>query len=130
MLSAELKQWVRWADADAAGRIYFPRIFDYFCEAEGEILRKAGHAFGVGGTELEFPRVHVQCQFKKILRLGVSFTMRASVKKLGRTSIHYDFLVSDQFGEIAAYGTVVVALIRHGKRVEIPPALRAALSAE
>src|SRR5262249_4896723 len=42
MSSVELQRYVRWADADAAGRLYFPRIFDYFGEAERELLRQTG----------------------------------------------------------------------------------------
>ncbi len=29
MKSIEIKRKVRWADADASGRIYYARIFDY-----------------------------------------------------------------------------------------------------
>ena len=42
MKSIDLKRWVRWADVDAAGRIYFPRIFDYAGEGEWELLRSVG----------------------------------------------------------------------------------------
>ena len=37
--SVELKRRLRWADADAAGRLHFPRIFEIVEEAEGESLR-------------------------------------------------------------------------------------------
>ena len=134
MLSVELKRRVRWADADPAGRIYFPRIFDYFCEAEDEILKRAGYdledLFGNPGREFDFPRVHAECQFKKVLQFGACFTMSVQVGRLGRTSIQYDFRVLNEGQELAAYGRVTVAVLRQGKLVEIPPALRLALSAE
>ena len=40
--SIEFRRRLRWADADAAGRLHFPRIFEIIEEAEGELLREAG----------------------------------------------------------------------------------------
>ena len=130
MVSVELKRAVRWADADPAGRLYFPRIFDYFSEAERELLRRTG--FPDGGMDgYDFPRVHAECDFRKVLAVYASFTIHASVGKLGRSSIRYDFRVfaKDEPAEPAAVGSVTVVVVQHGKPVEIPPFLRAALAA-
>jgi len=40
--SIELKRRLRWADADAAGRLHFPRIFELVEEAESELVRRIG----------------------------------------------------------------------------------------
>jgi acyl-CoA thioesterase FadM len=57
----EFKRRLRWADADAAGRLHFPRIFEIIEEAEGELLREIlGHMNVRRGT-YDFPRVHLEC---------------------------------------------------------------------
>ena len=40
--SIELNRRLRWADADAAGRLHFPRIFELVEEAESELVRAIG----------------------------------------------------------------------------------------
>src|ERR1051325_10125887 len=40
--SIELERRLRWADADAAGRLHFPRIFEIIEEAESELVRRIG----------------------------------------------------------------------------------------
>ena len=49
---------------------------------------------------------------------------------MGRTSIRYDYQVFDEGEEVAIEGTMTVVVLENGKRTEIPPALRAALSGE
>ena len=129
MPSIELKGRVRWADADAAGRLYFPRIFDYYSEAEGELLRSLG-VYKKPNQIHGFPRVHAECQFKKVLELGASFRLRISVGKIGRTSIRYDFqvLLEGDTGQPAADGSVTVVAMKDGAPIEIPPDLRVKLS--
>ncbi|HZS04689.1 MAG TPA: thioesterase family protein [Blastocatellia bacterium] len=128
MPSIELKLRVRWADADAAGRINTPRYFEYFEDGEIELLRRLGRP--MKGSAYDFPRVHTECTFRKILALDQPFTMRCSVGKLGRTSIRYDFqfLTEDDPPELAAEGSMTVVVVRDGRPVEIPAELRAALS--
>ena len=38
----EFNRRLRWADADAAGRLHFPRIFEIIEEAESELMRGLG----------------------------------------------------------------------------------------
>ena len=129
MKMIELKRTVRWSDADPAGIIYYPRIFDYVGECEWELL----HGIGVRWEELKdtylLPRVHVECNYKKILKIGASFTIRLKPETLGRTSIKYGFEVflDDAPGEVAAYGSVTSVVVRDGKAAEIPAVLRDAL---
>ena len=124
----EHKRTVRWADADPAGIIYYPRIFDYAGECEWELL----HNLGVCWEELKdsylMPRVHVECNFKKVLKVGASFTIRLRPETLGRTSIKYRFEVflDEAPDETAAYGSFTSVVVRNGKASEIPATLRAA----
>jgi YbgC/YbaW family acyl-CoA thioester hydrolase len=128
MKSIELQRKVRWVDADAAGRIYYARIFDYAGEAEWELLHSVGISRKELGNTYDFPRVHVECSFKKMLELGACFTIRLWPGKLNRSSIRYDFVVfiDEEFHEIAAEGSVTVVVLHDGKPAEIPPEIRSA----
>jgi acyl-CoA thioester hydrolase len=126
----EFKRRLRWADADAAGRLHFPRIFEIVEEAEGELLRGLGRPLDLRERTYDFPRVHVECQFKRILALDAPFRLLFTVGRLGRTSIRYDYKVFDGSEQLAVEGTMTVVVMRHGSPVEIPPALRAALAGE
>jgi YbgC/YbaW family acyl-CoA thioester hydrolase len=124
----ELKRRVRWADADPAFRINFPRYFEYFEEGEGELLRARGFSRWYQSSEYGFPRVHTECTFKRTLALDAEFTMRVSVGKLGRSSIRYDYQFFDEHNELAAAGSMTVVATKDGRAVELPAELRAALT--
>jgi YbgC/YbaW family acyl-CoA thioester hydrolase len=123
----EFRRRLRWADADAAGRLHFPRIFEIVEEAEGELMRAAGWPFDARRREYDFPRVHVECRFLRILDLDAPFRLLFTVGRLGRTSIRYDYRVFDAAEELAIEGTMTVVVLKDGSPVEIPPPLRAAL---
>jgi acyl-CoA thioester hydrolase len=128
MRSIELKRSVRWVDADAAGRIYYARIFDYAGECEWELLRSIGITRKKEGNPYDFPRVHAECHFKKTMELGASFLIRFWPAKLGRTSIRYSFeiFLEKEPEEVAASGSVTVVVLHNGKPSEIPPHIRSA----
>ena len=129
MNAIEIKRIVRWPDADPAGVIYHPRIFDYVSECEWELLQ----SIGIGWEELKddylLLRVHVECNYKKSLKVGAPITIRLKLEKLGRTSIKYKFeiFLDEAPDEIAVYGSVTSVVVRNGKASEIPAALRDAL---
>ena len=126
----EFRRRLRWADADAAGRLHFPRIFEIVEEAEGELLRGLGWALDLRRRDYDFPRVHVECRFKRMLELDAPFRLLFTVGRLGRTSIRYDYQVFDASGLLAVEGTMTVVVTRGGGPAEIPPPLRAALAGE
>lgn len=127
--SIELERRLRWADADAAGRLHFPRIFELVEEAESELVRTLGWPMNrlMG---YDFPRVHVECTFLRVLELDAPFRLRLTVGNLGRTSFRYDFQLFNADEEMALQGTMTVVTLQNGKAVEIPSSLRAALSGE
>jgi YbgC/YbaW family acyl-CoA thioester hydrolase len=128
--SIEFRRRLRWADADAAGRLHFPRIFEVVEEAEAELMREAGWPLDARRREHDFPRVNVNCNFHRALALDAPYRLLFSVGSLGRTSIRYDYRVFDADDELAIEGTMTVVVLRDGKPTEIPPALRAALGGE
>jgi acyl-CoA thioesterase FadM len=78
----------------------------------------------------DFPRVHVECRFIRVIELDDPFLLRLTVGKLGRTSYRYDFQVFDAGGELAIEGTMTVVVLQNGKPTEIPATLRAALAGD
>ena len=128
-ISIELERRLRWADADAAGRLHFPRIFEIVEEAESELVRTIEWPMNQS-MGYDFPRAHVECRFIRVLTLDEPFRLRLAVGKLGRTSIRYDFQVFNGDEELALEGSMTVVVVQDGKPTEIPPNLRAALSKE
>ncbi len=128
-LSIELARRLRWADADAAGRLHFPRIFEIVEEAESELARSIEWPIN-RSMGYDFPRAHVECRFLRVLMLDAPFRLRLTVGKLGRTSIRYDFHVFDAGEELAIEGSMTVVVLQNGRPTEIPPTLRAALNGD
>jgi YbgC/YbaW family acyl-CoA thioester hydrolase len=123
----EFQRRLRWADADAAGRLHFPRIFEIIEEAESELLRGLDWPMDVRRRNYDFPRVNVNCNFFRIIALDAPYRMRFAVGKLGRSSIRYDYQVFDADEQLAIEGTMTVVMMQDGKTVEIPAELRQAL---
>jgi YbgC/YbaW family acyl-CoA thioester hydrolase len=130
MPAIELQLRVRWADSDPAGRINFPRFFDYMEDGERDLMRACGLSYAMLPPGYSVPRVHTDCTFKKMLAYDAPFRMRATVGKLGNSSIRYDFQFFNQNDppELAAEGTMTVVVIKDGRPTEIPANWRAALS--
>ena len=125
--SIELKRRLRWADSDAAGRLHFPRIFELVEEAESELVRSIDWPMN-RSMGYDFPRVHVDCRFIRVIELDAPFRLCFAVGKLGRTSIRYDYKVFGADDELAIEGTMTVVVLQNGKPVEMPGTLRAALA--
>src|SRR5712671_7336794 len=104
--SIELKRRLRWADADAAGRLHFPRIFEVIMEAESDLLGGFGWSIDERRCHYDFPRVNVECKFLRIIALDEPYRLRLEVGKLGTSSIRYDYEVFDAANELAIEGTM------------------------
>ena len=130
MPSVELELRVRWADSDPAGRINFPRYFDYMEDGEAELMRSVGLSYAQLPAGYGVPRVHTDCTFRKMLNYDAPFTMRVTVGKLGNSSIRYDyqFFNRNDPPELAAEGSMTVVVIKDGRPIDIPADWRAALS--
>jgi YbgC/YbaW family acyl-CoA thioester hydrolase len=123
----ELERRMRWADVDAAGRLHFPRIFDIVEEAEIELMRQIGWSMFERLKEFDFPRVRIECDFKRMIALDDLFRLRLTVGQVGRSSIRYDFQAFTETGELALKGAMTVVLLKDGKLTKIPNDLRLAL---
>src|SRR4030095_2285748 len=130
LASIELQRRLRWADADAAGRLPFPRIFEVIEEAESELLRRLEWPMDVRRRNFDFPRVNVNCNFLRVIALDAPYRLRFSVRKLGRSSIRYEYKGYDAGDELSSEGTMTVVVMQEGKPVEMPEALRQALGGD
>ena len=125
--SIEFTRRMRWADVDAAGILHFPRIFEIVEEAEIELLRQIGFSMFENLREFDFPRVRIECDFKKMIPLDAEFRLYLTVGKVGRSSIRYDFQAFNKKDEIALEGAMTVVTLKNGKLAKIPNELRNAL---
>ncbi len=129
MASIDLTRRIRWADADAAGQLNFPRIFEYFEEGEIELLRSVGITMANNGG-YGFPRKRVDAVFHRVLPLDALFVIRVTVGALGNTSIRYDYQIfaDEACALLAVEGTMTVVAVKEGKPAPIPDKMRQALS--
>lgn len=127
--SIELERRLRWADADAAGRLHFPRIFELIEEAESELVRAIKWPMN-RSMGYDFPRAHIECRFIRVISLDDPFRLRLMIGKLGRTSIRYEYQVFGADKELAIEGTMTIVVVQNGKPTPIPEELRAALDAD
>ena len=123
----EFTRRMRWADVDAAGILHFPRIFEIVEEAEIELLRQIGFSMFERLTDLDFPRVRIECDFKKMIPLDAEFRLHLTVGKVGRSSIRYDFQAFTAENELALEGAMTVVTLKNGKLTKIPKDLGDAL---
>ena len=117
---------IRFADTDASTRIHYSSIFRHFEAAEHEFLRAIGHPYsGLREAGLDYPRVHVECDFHSALCYDDSFAIEVSAARVGATSYTLTFLVTTA-GKTAARGNITIVCI--DKTTGQPHALPASLA--
>jgi acyl-CoA thioester hydrolase len=115
---------VAWVDTDAGGRIHFTAAFRYAEAAETGLMREAGLLEGWD----DYPRRHVEAEFRKVLRFEDELEVRLRVDRLGTTSITYGWEIAKD-GEVSIEGRhTVVHVDDTGRPERLPDRVRAALS--
>ncbi len=119
---------IRYIDTDTSGRIHYTAMFRYFESAEIEFMRSLGIVYM--GHEFNFPRVHVECDFKLALRHDDLIEIEVCLTKLGRSSVRFEFRTT-RAGEVAATGVIVVACMNQKtqRAMQIPEEVREKLRA-
>jgi acyl-CoA thioester hydrolase len=119
---------IRFIDTDASGRIHYTAMFRYFESAEIEFLRTLGVSYDAR-RGYNLPRVHVECDFLRVIGHDDLIQIEVYVTRLGRSSIRFEF-ETFKAGELAAKGAVVVACADREtlRAVPMPDELRAKLS--
>jgi acyl-CoA thioester hydrolase len=119
---------IRFIDTDASGRIHYTAMFRYFESAEIEFFRTLGVSYNAA-RGYNLPRVHVECDFMRVIGHDDLITIEVSLTKLGRSSIRLDFRTFKE-EELAANGAVIMACADRKTLASapIPDDLRAKLS--
>lgn len=131
---------VEFRDTDAAGIAHFSAFFPMMEAAEHEMLRSLGISVmpRQGAHEMPesvtWPRVAASCQYKAAARFEDVLDILISVRKLGNSSVTYQFRF-ERDGELIAEGelTAVCCHLKrdHGdsglQKTRIPAQVRASL---
>jgi YbgC/YbaW family acyl-CoA thioester hydrolase len=126
-----IQEYVRWSDVDAAGVICYGAYVRFIEIAETELFRAAGIPYGKVFERFDcwLPRVRYDSQFHKPAVLDERLTVRASVRRIGTSSIALAFQFDNARGErIADCEVVLVCVDRARFRSKpLPEEIRSAL---
>jgi 1,4-dihydroxy-2-naphthoyl-CoA hydrolase len=121
---------VRFQDVDAAGVLFFGRIYDYCHQAYEELWAAAGvdRAWIFSGADFLIPIAHSEADYKAPLRHGERVDVRVDVTHVGRASFHLAYRVTGPRGDgdlRATAKTVHAFVARETMRpIPIPEELR------
>lgn len=90
-----IEERVRWGDVDAARIIFYGAYIRFFEFAETELFREVGLQYGVMFDELKIwlPRVHLECDFRRVARLDDLLEVSVFVGRFGTKSMRLNFEV-------------------------------------
>jgi YbgC/YbaW family acyl-CoA thioester hydrolase len=114
-----VREYVRWEDIDAAGIINYQAYLRFFGLAEVELFRSCGLPYKTLIDEIGIwlPRVHVECDFFHPVKLDELLIVEAFFGKIGKSSIHLDFVVrrSEVPDVVVATGNYVLVSVPRGE---------------
>ena len=87
---------VRFQDVDAAGVLFFGRIYDYCHQAYEEFWGSQGidRTWVFSGADFLIPIVHSEADYKAVLRHGERVDVTVDVTHVGRASFHLGYRVA------------------------------------
>jgi len=119
---------VRFQDVDAAGVLFFGRIFDYCHVAYEDLIASSGvdRAHYFSRAEYLVPIVHAEADYRAVVRHGERVTIGIDVTRVGRASVHLRYRVEGPGGDLRAEATTVHAFVERAtmKPIAIPEPLR------
>ncbi len=96
---------IKLRDTDAAGVIYFPRLFELVSDAYEAFLAEGGfdifNAYA-GKTDFLLPVVHAEADYQAPLRAGDRIGIEVVVERIGTSSYSFVFTVRNESGGICA----------------------------
>ena len=87
---------------DAAGIVHFANYFRYMEEAELYAL----NARGFRPDNYAYPRVHVEADYQAPLRFWDEYTVAAELLRIGNSTLHWQFTISDPHGTCAVLRSI------------------------
>ena len=132
---------VPFVDTDPSGRIHFTAMLRYMDIAEHEFVRALGFPHATAFPDIEFPRVHVSCDYHRAICYDDELTLEIRVAHVGRSSwsaavTAYFTRELQELGPLASKSAAagqltIVAIDKKTERpTPLPDELRAALVAE
>jgi 1,4-dihydroxy-2-naphthoyl-CoA hydrolase len=124
---------IRFQDVDAAGVLFFGRIYDYCHQAYEEFWAAQGidRAWIFAGAEFLIPIAHSEADYRAPIRHGERITVHVDVGHVGRASFHLRYRVIGPAGatDLRASAKTVHAFVARAtmKPIPIPPDLRVLL---
>lgn len=112
---------VEFRDTDTAGIVHFSVFFAYMEEAEHEFLRQIGLGvmMEVDGTNISWPRVAANCNYRNAIRFEETIEIELAVAKIGTKSVTYDFKIRRDDMKIAdGQVTTVCCKFEHDDRLD------------
>ena len=133
MIKHTIDERVRWGDVDAARIIFYGAYIRFFEIAETELFRTVGLHYATMFDEMKIwlPRVHLECDFRRVARLDDLLEVSVYVGKFGRKSMRLDFEVRRKGTEdLVATAHFVLAAVNQEtfETVTIPSELREKLA--
>lgn len=116
---------VEFSETDAAGLLHFSNYFRYMEIAEHAFFRSVGLSIHDGDPfpAIGWPRVHVECQYKKPLHFEDEVEITLVVREMTEKSISYEFtfckLKDGNPEENLARGKVVAVCIQFDEQGKI-----------
>jgi YbgC/YbaW family acyl-CoA thioester hydrolase len=127
-----VQERVRWSEVDASGIILWSAYTRFVERAETELFRAAGFPYATLWDRLDIwlPRVQFHLDYRSPARLDDLLDTGIWVARIGRSSIRFEFAVSEAGGEVVAEGYLVIVAISRadGRSVDVPRPLADALA--
>src|SRR5918994_1265094 len=128
-----IEERVRWGDVDAARIIFYGAYIRFFEIAETELFRSVGLHYATMFDEMKIwlPRVHLECDFRRVARLDDMLEVSVYVGRFGTKSMRLDFEVRRKGAdEFVATAHFVLAAVHQEtfETVPIPSELREKLA--
>ena len=114
----KLTRQVEFSDTDMAGIMHFSNFFRFMEAAEHAFFRSLGFSIHAVGSEVGWPRVHADCDFKHPLRFEDIVEICLFVREKREKTIVYTFIfrkMNEQPAREVARGTLAVACAKCDK---------------
>ncbi len=117
---------VEFRDTDAAGIVHFSVFFAYMEEAEHAFLRHLGLSVvsKIENQVVSFPRVAVQCDYKKSIKFEQVITINVSLARIGTKSLTFQHEISNADGEPVASGTITTVCCQIPQKSDLHESLK------
>ncbi len=124
---------IRFSHCDPAGIVYFPHYFNMFNGLiEDWYTQELGYNYAEAlmGSQIGFPFVHIECDFKIPSRMGDVIDLTLLVERIGRSSLGIAIVCHrDGVERLRARMVTAMMSIATRKPESLPPSLREAIEA-